>query len=384
MAIAALSIDAVLPAFGELRTQFGLAPDSTAVSWVITAFFLGLAAGQLFYGPMSDRLGRKPLLYVGLALYAFGAAAAALSPSLGAVIAFRFLWGLGAAGPRSLALAMVRDRYQGEQMARTMSFVMAVFIIVPVFAPSLGAALLTVFTWPAVFWLAVVAAVALALWGTHIPETLAPERRRNVGPAALWEAARIVVGTPTTIFYGVAVMFLFGSMSAYLSSSEIIIDKVFHHGDRFPLVFGGIAVFMGLATLVNARLVPRLGLNRLLQRAAYLLVGLTAGFVVLAFATGGQPPFWTFVLAMIVILPLTTTLLPNSNTAAMGPVGAVAGMAAALIGTLSTAAGAMLGSVVASTYDGTIRPLAVGMFLFATLSAICGRTARARQPRPAS
>ena len=190
--MAALSIDVMLPAFPDMREEFGLAPDSTATSWIVTAFFLGLASGQLVYGPLSDRYGRKPLLYAGLSIMAVAAAASALAPSLGAVIACRVLWGMGAAAPRSLALAMVRDRYAGEPMARTMSHIMATFVLVPVFAPSVGSAVLAVAPWRSLFWLPFLAALGVMLWVRRLPETLPPERRRPTSPASPPCAARPV------------------------------------------------------------------------------------------------------------------------------------------------------------------------------------------------
>ena len=138
MGMVALSIDLMLPAFPDIREDFGLAADSTETSWIVTAFFLGLAVGQLVYGPLSDRFGRKPLLYIGLSIMVVASSASALAPSLVVVIAFRVLWGMGAAAPRSLALAMVRDTYGGDMMARTMSLIMATFVLVPVLAPGLG------------------------------------------------------------------------------------------------------------------------------------------------------------------------------------------------------------------------------------------------------
>src|SRR5262249_49451827 len=142
MGMAALGVDLLLPTFPDLRSSFGLAADATEISSVITAYFLGIAIGQLFYGPLSDRFGRRRLLYVGLGVYMAGATASAFAGSLAALVACRFVWGLGAAGPRSLALAMVRDVYDGERMARVMSHVLATFILVPIFAPSIGAAVL--------------------------------------------------------------------------------------------------------------------------------------------------------------------------------------------------------------------------------------------------
>lgn len=216
MAMVGLAIDTVLPAFADVRRTFGLADDSTQVAWLITAFFLGLASGQLFYGPLSDRYGRKPLIYCGLGLCAFAAGSAALAPSLGLVIAFRFLWGFGAAGPRSLALAMVRDTYEGDRMARTMSFAMTIFILCPVLAPTVGAAITGMFAWQAVFWFLVLCTAVLALWVLRMPETLPPERRRASERGALRRAVWLVLRTRPTMAYGLAVTFLFGSMAAYL------------------------------------------------------------------------------------------------------------------------------------------------------------------------
>src|SRR3954451_19684801 len=180
MAMAAMSIDLLLPAFPKMREEFGLPADSTKPSQLITAFFLGLAVGQLLYGPLSDRYGRKPLLYAGLLIYACGALAATRASTLAAVVACRVVWGFGAAAPRSLAIAMVRDTQHGDRMARTMSHVMATFILVPILAPAVGTALISVAQWRVVFWLPAVAAGGLALWATRLPETLAPENRRSV------------------------------------------------------------------------------------------------------------------------------------------------------------------------------------------------------------
>jgi DHA1 family bicyclomycin/chloramphenicol resistance-like MFS transporter len=189
-AMAASSIDLMLPAFKKIRADFGLPPDSSRVGWIVTAFFLGSAIGQLIYGPLSDRFGRKPLLYVGLAIMMGSAAAAAMAPTLRAIIILRVVWGFGAAAPRSLAIAMVRDRFHGEQMARTMGFVMATFMVVPVLAPSLGALLIRLGPWRIVFWVPFVLAGMLAIWLTRLPETLSPERRRGVGPRDMLGALR--------------------------------------------------------------------------------------------------------------------------------------------------------------------------------------------------
>jgi DHA1 family bicyclomycin/chloramphenicol resistance-like MFS transporter len=369
MAMAALSIDLMLPAFPDMRAEFGLPADSTEVSRVITAFFFGLAVGQLFYGPLSDRFGRKRPLYAGLAIYCVSAVAAALMPTLGGVVACRFVCGLGAAAPRSLALAMIRDTYEGERMARTMSHVMATFILVPVFAPGLGSAIMIVVGWRVVFWIPVLAAVGLAVWITRLPETLPVERRRSVSPAALLEALRAVGRSRQTVGFGVAVTFLFGIMTSYIGSSQIIIEEVFGEGDRFPLIFGLLACMLGLGALLSGRMVMRVGLSRLIRFGAVYVVTIATFLAVLVIATDGRPSLLAFGVLLALLLPGVTVLVPNCNTAAMTPVPHIAGMAAAVLGTLSTAGGALLGLLVDNAFDGTVRPFAYGALVYAAVAA---------------
>jgi DHA1 family bicyclomycin/chloramphenicol resistance-like MFS transporter len=369
MGMVALSIDLMLPAFPDMREEFGLAPDSTATAWVVTAFFLGLASGQLVYGPLSDRYGRKPLLYAGLVIMFVAASASAVAPSLGAVIVCRILWGMGAAAPRSLALAMVRDTFGGDLMARTMSLIMATFVLVPVLAPSLGAGIMLVLPWRALFWVPAAAALGVMLWARRLPETLPVERRRATSPAALLEAAREVVRTPQTVGFGIGLTCIFGIMTGYVAGSELIIDEVFHREDQFPLIFGALALFMAAGSFFNARFVVRIGLLRVLRFASFYLVGATSLMAIVAVVTHGKPPLLVFGITMAVLLPAVAVIMPNANTAAMLPLPHVAGTAAAILGTVSTAGGALLGSVLDGRFDGTITPFAQGVLVFGLLAA---------------
>ncbi len=369
MAMAAISIDLMLPAFADMRADFGLAPDSTAVSWVLTAFFLGLAAGQLVYGPMSDRFGRKPMLYAGLAVYVASGTAAAFMPSLTGLVVCRVLWGLGAAAPRSLALAMVRDAYGGERMARTMSLVMAIFVLVPVFAPGLGALALLVVPWRALLLIPVVAATALAVWARRLPETLPPERRRSVAPSALLEAFGAVIRNRQTAGFALVVTCLFGIMTSFIGNIEVIISDVFGQAGSFPVIFGVLASTLGAGALLSARLVVGVGLHRLLRLSAGYLLAVALLMGVVATVTDGRPPLWAFVLLVGALLPGMSVLLPNSNSAAMAPLPHVAGMASAVLGTISTAGGAVLGALIDASFDGTVRPFAYGVVVFATVAS---------------
>lgn len=372
MAMAAVGIDLLLPAFADMRREFGLASDSTQVAQLITAFFIGLAAGQLVYGPLSDRFGRKPLLFAGLTVYVVAAASASFAPSLGALIVIRFLWGMGAAAPRSIAVAMVRDSFEGEHMARTMSLVMATFISVPVIAPTIGAGVIAVFGWRSIFWFQFAIASLLALWAAlRLPETLPVERRRPVSPRALVDAFTTVVRNRESLGFGLSVLCLFGVLSSYIASSEIIIDKVFGHEDAFPVLFGLLAIVMGVGSLLNARLVTRFGLHRFVRRVVLFACGGTGLFAVVAIVTDGKPPFLVFMVLTSLVLLGNSMLVPNANTAAMLPVGHVAGMAAAVIGAVSTGGGSILGGIVDASFDGTVRPFAIGSFVCTAMSALC-------------
>ena len=376
MAMAAMSIDLLLPAFPAMRASFGLAPGSTAISGVITAFFIGLGLGQLVYGPLSDRFGRKRVLYLGIAVYIGGAVAATRADTLGAFILCRAAWGFGAAAPRSLALAILRDTFEGDRMARAMSNVMATFILVPIVAPSVGSGLLALGTWHLTLWVPVGVAVLLTAWTAfRLPETLPPDQRRSVAPAALLSAAGLVVRNRQTMAFGLASTFLFGIMTGYVGSTQVIVDEVFHQGDLFPVIFGVLAIGLALGSLLSGKLVLRIGLAQLVRYGAAYAVLTTLLLAVVGVATRGHPPLWLFLLASAVMLPSVTALVPNTNTAAMAPLGHVAGMAAAIIGTISTIGGALLGGLIDNAYDGSVRPFTIGAFGLALAAGAAVRIA---------
>lgn len=360
MSLAALGIDAVLPAFPAIRAELGLAADSTAVTGIITAYFLGLAIGQIVYGPIADRFGRKPALYLGYGVYVVGAAASIVAPSLGLMLVGRFVWGLGAAGPRVVTLSMVRDRYDGEQMARAMSFIMAVFVLVPVVAPTLGAAIVAVAAWRWIFGVCLGLALVMAVWAIRLRETLAPEHRLELRPGRILQAGRDVVGNRQTIGYTLALTSLFGVFTSYLASSEIIFSDVFGQAERFPLIFGGLAAVMGAAMLSNAGLVGRFGTRRTAHTVLVVYVALALAFVAVVAAFDGRPPLSVFMVGMGLMLASHAVLIPNLNTIAMQPMAHIAGTASAVIGTVSTAVGALLGSLLDRAFDGSVVPITLG------------------------
>jgi DHA1 family bicyclomycin/chloramphenicol resistance-like MFS transporter len=368
MALTALGIDLMLPAFDEMRADLDLESDPTAISATVTAYFLGMAVGQLFYGALADRLGRRPSLYTGLAVYGLGAVASAISPSLGALIIARLVWGFGSAGSRVIAVTLVRDRYRGAQMAQAMSYVMSIFIMVPVFAPTLGAGIAAVAGWRWIFWTCAVLAVGLAIWAMRLPETLRAEDRMAVGVASVGRAMKRVLTTRTSGGYLVAMSFMMGVFMSYLASSELIIGDIFGYDDQFPLVFGVIALVLAAGAFLNARVVVRFGLRNVVTASwlSYLLSSVALLLVTLA--NDGVPPFGAFLVCLGLVLGSHMLVFPNLNTLAMEPLGDIAGTGAAVLGFVSMGTGALLGAVIDRGIETTVTALALAFVVAAAAS----------------
>lgn len=369
MALGALGIDLMLPVFDEIRDHFGLAEDATDVAQIVTVYFLGMASGQIFYGPFADRFGRTRVLYAGLTIYAIGAIGSALAPTLPIMLASRFFWGIGAAGGRVVAVAVVRDTYEGEAMARAMSFIMAVFVTVPIVAPSLGAAIAALGPWQIVFWFCAVYAVGVGFWTLRLPETLAEENRRELRFQPILDAGRQVVTHRQAIGYTLAMTFLFGAFTSYLASSELIVGEVYRRPGLFPFIFGGVALTMGGAMLWNTKLVDRMGVHRTVRAAIAGYTVLAAALLAVTLISNGKPPFWLAIVGVSAVLVMHATMIPNVNTIALKSLGHVAGTASAIIGTITLAGGAVLGALIDRSIADSITPLVVGFAVYGVIAA---------------
>jgi DHA1 family bicyclomycin/chloramphenicol resistance-like MFS transporter len=369
MALGALGIDLMLPALSDIRQSFDIASDSSAAAGIVTAYLVGSAVGTLLYGPVSDRFGRRPSLYGGFLLYAAGAVGSALSPSLGAMLTSRLLWGIGAAGPRTIALSIIRDRYRGEEMAKRMSVIFAIFIVVPILAPGLGAVILLLAHWRWVFWACVLFVLAIAIWATRLPETLDPANRLDLRPADIAAAARTVVSNRQTVGYMLALTASFGAFVSYLATSELILEEVYDRAGLFPVFFGVLAAVMGGAMLANSRVVEGAGLRVTVHRVVVGYVAAAAVLLIVALLADGAPPLWLFTVSLGGVLVMHAFFIPNANSLAMDPMGEVAGTAASVIGFVSLGAGALIGGIIDRAFDGTVTPLAVG-FVVSSLAAL--------------
>lgn len=360
ISIVALATDAMLPALAFIGADLSVV-EANDNQLVVTMFFLGLAIGQMFFGPISNSVGRKPAINVGFALFGLGSILSFVASDFTTMMVGRVLQGIGAAGPRTVAVALIRDQYAGRGMARIMSFVMTVFILVPIAAPMLGQAILFIADWRAIFGLFVLLAVIAMLWlSLRQPETLPRERRRPFSVLRIVRAVVEVLRTRAAVGAAMAAGLIFSAMIGYLSSSQQIFQDTYGLGDLFPVFFAILAIAIGAASLTNARLVMRLGMRRLTVRALIAIVIMSGAFFVVAAAWEGVPPLWAFMAYGMPVFFCMGILFGNLNAMAMEPLGHIAGVGSAVIASLTGFVSLVLGSAIGQSYDGTVLPLVGG------------------------
>jgi DHA1 family bicyclomycin/chloramphenicol resistance-like MFS transporter len=361
MAANALAIDAMLPALPAIGEALGVGEENRR-QLVITFYLLGFGVAQLGYGPLSDRFGRKGLLVGGLLFYAVFATAAGLAGSFALLLGARFMQGVAAAATRVLVMAVVRDRYHGPAMARVMSLTMIVFMIVPILAPFFGQAVLAVSTWRHIFIGLGVYGAALALWTLlRLPETLAPENRRDLSFAAIGEAVWTTLRIRRSIGNTLCLTLLMGSLFAFIGSIQQIVFDVFARPALLPWVFAVIAGPMTLSSYANSRLVMRLGSRRILLLGLAAFSAASALHLALAGLFGEA--LWSFILLQALTMACFGLIGANAGALAMDPLGHIAGTASSLQGVITTVGGALIGLVIGQLFDGTTIPFLLGFLL---------------------
>ncbi|MDJ0931556.1 multidrug effflux MFS transporter [Breoghania sp.] len=363
MMLNALAIDIMLPALPDIGNDLGVS-DVNDRQLILSAYLISFGFTQLLYGPLADRFGRKPVLLVGLVIYCLAGIGAASAPSFELLLLARFVQGMGAAAPRVLAFAIVRDCFEGRQMARVMSLTMMVFILVPVIAPSIGQLMILAGHWRWIFGLLTIGSAIVAGWtALHIPETLHPEDRTRISFSSIMTNYRITLTTRQTVGYMIAVALMFGGMFGFLNSVQQIMVDVYDMGAAFPLVFAGIALSIAVASMLNSRFVVKLGMRVI---AHYAMATMAVIYVIHALiANLGLDSIWTFAPLMAAAMCCFGLMMANLNSLAMVPIGHIAGSAAAIIGFVGTTGGTIPGYFIGQAFDGTIIPFTTG---FAILS----------------
>ena len=369
-ATVAFGIDAMLPALPVIGDA--LSPgDPARAQLVITAFVLGMGAGTFLAGPLSDAVGRRPVIVGGAVLYAVGAALAGTAQSMEAMLAGRALQGLGAAGPRVATVALVRDLHAGPAMARIMSFVMMTFSLVPAVAPLIGAGLIALAGWRGVFGAFVAFAAVSAAWlMLRQPETLPPAARRPLSARRIGGAVREVFSRRVVVLAIGVQTLAFAMLFTVLSTVAYVFDGVFDRAASFPFWFGGVAVVAGTGSLLNARLVGTFGLRSIVLCAMGAQAALAAAAAVASAQGLGGAPFFALYLAWTTsVFFLAGLTMANVNALAMEPLPHIAGLAASVIGAVATVGAVAVAAPIGMRFDGTVTPVAAGIALCAALGA---------------
>jgi len=363
MALNAFAIDIMLPALGDIGAALNV-PDDNDRQKVVLVYLFGFGAAQLVYGPLSDRYGRRPVLLGGLALYAAAGVVSVMATTMDQLLLARLLQGIGCAAPRVVAVSIVRDCYAGERMGRILSLTMMVFMTVPIVAPSVGQLVLFVASWRAVFLLLTLGGLVMLVWSAlRLGETLPPAARRPFAPGAMLAAYHRTLTTRIAIGYMSATGVIIGVLFAFVAAAQQIFTETFDLGPAFPIVLAISGASLAVASYLNARLLARFGLRRLSHGAliAFVVIG---ALQVLAALLVPQ--------SVVLFTALTAAMMfsfgfvgPSFNALALEPLGDIAGTASSVLGFITTSGGAVIGFVVAQTYDGTVLPIAIGFAVLA-------------------
>ncbi|TDQ66626.1 DHA1 family bicyclomycin/chloramphenicol resistance-like MFS transporter [Maritalea mobilis] len=386
MALNAVAIDIMLPALPEIAISLGAIGDNQQ-QLVITYYLIGFGLSQLFYGPLSDAIGRRNTAFIGILIFFVPVALASFVTDFNSLLALRLVQGLGAGASRVIAFAVVRDVFEGKKLAKTMSLIVMVFMAMPIIAPSLGQVLILFLPWQSVFaFMAIMAVIALVWVFLRLPETLSIENTRAFRPKIILEGFRIVFTTPSSLLFGWAQALLLGAIIGFLGTSPQIYLEIYDLGPIYPLMIALTASNLAVASFVNSRLVDRYSVEKVAFAASATFAIL--GAVWLTFSlTMGVLPLWLLVLLHQPLNFCFGLAGVNQNSLAMMPMKRVAGTAASVLGFISSAGGAVIGAIIGSFYNDTVAPIAAGFMIVGILSCLAslwGAKLKPAMPQPTS
>ena len=370
MSMTALSIDTMLPALPDIGKDLGVT-HANDVQLIISTLILGLSLGQLAFGPVSDSAGRKPALIAGSVLFIVGSMLCLMSNRFGVMLIGRVIQGIGVAGPRSVVVALIRDRFEGRTMAKAMSSIMSIFIVIPAIAPALGQGIMMVAGWRSIFGTLLGMAVLVTIWfGWRQPETLLPADRIPFSAKRIARAFAEVCRNRVALGYTLVAGLVMGSFFAYLNSAQQIFQEIYGLGSRFPIYFGVLALSLGFASFLNARIVMRFGTRRIVRGALKTQVTLSMVYLAALYWMHGYSPLWLLMPSLMVTFFCIGFLFGNLNAIAMKPMGHIAGTASAVVGSLSAFMAVPLAAFIGRCYNGTVLPLICGFAVLSILSLI--------------
>ena len=365
MANVAIAIDAVLPALFKVGESLNNA-NSTDLQLIITMIFLGLGFGQLIFGTLSDSLGRKPVVYLGVATFMLASFICIYAQSLEMMLLGRLLQGVGLSAPRTISIAIIRDSYSGDYMARIMSFVTVIFILVPMVAPLLGQLVILYYDWQMIFYFHLMFSALILIWFIlRQPETLKSENKTVITRRLFINGVTEFFKYKQSVIYTIISGLITGSFMVYLSASKQIFQEQFQVTDNFVYIFAGLALLIGVATFLNGSLVVRLGMKRLSTISLYIFAGIAVVYSVVFFTTE-NPSLPVLLIFMSLQFACLGFIFGNVRSLAMQPVGHIAGVGSAINGFVSTIMAVPIAIFIGSFIDKTVLPMFIG-FAFSGL-----------------
>ena len=369
MAIVALAIDALLPAISTISADLNsINPNDN--KQLITMIFLGLGFGQLVFGPLSDSFGRKPIVYIGFTVFVMASIICVISHSIEWMLFGRILQGIGLAAPRTIAITVIRDTYKGDYMAKIMSFITTIFILVPVVAPVMGKFILDHYDWKGIFYAQIIIAILVGIWfWKRQPETLKPEHKIKFTRHVFIDGLKELLKHKVTLGFTIISGFISGAFIVYLSASQVIFENQYGLVDEFPYIFAGLAIGVGLATFLNGNLVMRLGMWRL-SFLAIIVFSINALLYVLLFWNTQNPTLNILLIFMAIQFFTIGFIFGNVRAITMEPIGHIAGIGAAITGFVSTMMAVPIADYIGSFITTTALPLFIGFTIFGLLSLV--------------
>ncbi len=378
MSIVALAIDAILPAISDIGVAIN-SLNPTDNQLLVTMIFLGLGLGQLFFGPLSDCYGRKPMVYAGFVLFFVASIICLYATSLEVMVVGRILQGIGLSAPRTIAISIIRDTYKGDYMARIISFVVAFFILIPVVAPAIGKLILDSFGWEAIFYVQLLFALITAIWfWRRQRETLRPEYKVAFSRHVFVDGLKEFIKYRETVAFTFISGLVTGSFLVYLSAAQHIFENQYAMKDAFPFIFAGLAISIGLSTLLNGTLVLRFGMRKL-SRMATAMFTLIALLYTLVFLNSPNPGIFTLVGFLSMQFFCLGFMWGNYRSIAMEPIGHIAGIGAAINGFVSTLLAIPIATFIGNFVENTVWPMFAGLAVCGLASLLLFRISRSRK-----
>jgi DHA1 family bicyclomycin/chloramphenicol resistance-like MFS transporter len=378
MSNVALSIDAILPALPEIGLALEVT-DSSQLQLVVVMIFLGLGLGELVFGTLSDSFGRKPIVYIGVGVFTIASLVVVFAPSLEIFLIGRVFQGIGLSAARSVSIAIIRDTYDGDRMARIMSFIMTIFILVPMIAPMLGQLILEYYNWQTIFYLQLLFIGITIVWfALRQRETLAKEKKIPISKSLFINGVKEFFRHKQSVIYTFISGIIQGSFIAYLSSSQQIFQVQYGMVEEFPLIFGGLAFSFGMASLLNGFLVVKYGMLKLVNSSLYIFVGCSLTYI-LIFGTASNPSLTTLLSFLFFQFLSLGFIFGNLSSLTMQPIGHIAGVGAATYSFISILVAVTIAIFVGQFIETTVVPMFIGFFIAGVISFILIRIVKIRE-----